>query len=286
MGISMLTPFYLTANWQINKWNKVRQSAGPRYTPEVDIKLPISSIFDGLGRTDTFFKEIRELRKDLNKERKGLKVKPDSFKKEILLRLTAICRYSKDVNTLLLQITQDKSLLLNFAELIPKTKFIFLHTQAIQRITYTIEAEEERLHEEKRVAEGKDSNYSYRQDSKYLSSLKSLVSDLRKLSSIVRDIADLAQSKKAVLANSPFVVVLAEAGMGKTHLLCDIAHERNGNGYKTIMVLGEEMPPRERHALGGGPHAAPDLFEVAGHGHLPMSQRPTLPPSAWIISRT
>jgi hypothetical protein len=237
----MTTPDYLSKDWQTSQWDKVRQSAGPRYTPEVDIRLPISEIFDGLARTDYFFREIRELRQELNKKRKALKVKPDSFKKNVIERLTLVSKYAKDLNAQLLQISQDKSLHLEFERLLPKTKFVLLHIQAIQSISYAIEAEEERAYNEKQVAEGKDLKHSYRQDSKYLSSLKSLIRELRELSAVARDIAHLAQSKKAVLANNPFLIVLAEAGMGKTHLLCDITRERNENGYKTIMVLGEEM---------------------------------------------
>lgn len=40
---------------------KVLKVAGARYTPKLNVDLPISSVFDGLGRTPAFFTRIRTI---------------------------------------------------------------------------------------------------------------------------------------------------------------------------------------------------------------------------------
>lgn len=39
---------------------QIKQKAGARYTPELNVNLPISEIFDGISRIDKFYKTIRE----------------------------------------------------------------------------------------------------------------------------------------------------------------------------------------------------------------------------------
>mgnify|MGYP006266391803 CR=1 FL=1 len=133
---------------------------------------------------------------------------------------------------------------LPFNQIPPRADFIFRHLRAIQNITYKQEEKEEQEYREaqEQKTDEEKSRISHRNDSDYLSSLKYLVEDLRKLSSVIRDIEALAKSLKAKLANDPFVLLLGEAGMGKTHLLCDVTKDRFEDGCPTFMVLGEEMP--------------------------------------------
>ena len=43
------------ADWFTRRLEEARQTAGPRYTPEVHVELPIASRFAAFGRTDHFF---------------------------------------------------------------------------------------------------------------------------------------------------------------------------------------------------------------------------------------
>jgi len=58
---------------------------------------------------------------------------------------------------------------------------------------------------------------------------------------LARDLDDLehfAQSDKARLANIPALLLVGEAGTGKTHLFCDVAKQRISSGLPTVLLLG------------------------------------------------
>jgi len=46
----------------------IKQKAGARYTPKLNVELPISEIFDGISRTDKFYATIRERYGELFRE--------------------------------------------------------------------------------------------------------------------------------------------------------------------------------------------------------------------------
>ena len=50
-------------DWFLNRVEEAIANVGPRYTPELDVKLPIAQLFDGLGKTQEFVKRVRKLQK-------------------------------------------------------------------------------------------------------------------------------------------------------------------------------------------------------------------------------
>ncbi len=50
---------WFSRNWFSNRIDEAIRIAGPRYTPEVDVELPIAQIFDGLGRTPAFEQRVK-----------------------------------------------------------------------------------------------------------------------------------------------------------------------------------------------------------------------------------
>ena len=46
-------------SWFARALEEAIEAVGPRYTPEVDVQLPIAQLFDGLGRTDAFFARFK-----------------------------------------------------------------------------------------------------------------------------------------------------------------------------------------------------------------------------------
>ena len=45
-------------NWFVQRLEEARQTAGPRYTPEVHVDLPIAGRFEAFGRTSRFFDRV------------------------------------------------------------------------------------------------------------------------------------------------------------------------------------------------------------------------------------
>jgi ribosome-associated translation inhibitor RaiA len=50
---------FLDKKWQKVHLKKIKERAGNRYTPELNIDLPIADIFDGISRTESFYTAIR-----------------------------------------------------------------------------------------------------------------------------------------------------------------------------------------------------------------------------------
>jgi hypothetical protein len=144
-----MTPNYLQKRWQTTQWNKTKESAGPRYTAEIDVELPIRGLFEGLGRTKDFFDEIKVLNVQLKEEAKKIGKVKQKYKYNVQHRLPKIYNYSIAVSKSLGKITSDTSLELPFAEIPPKVKLVFQHIREIQDIIYELEETERREYEEK-----------------------------------------------------------------------------------------------------------------------------------------
>lgn len=234
---------YLRKKWQKEQWRNAVVSAGPRYTEEVDVKLPIRELFEGIGRTSHFFSEAKELKKSLHDKLDSVRVNK-LYGYEVNTRIKTVCLHAKVIESEIRTISEDVDLKLDYSQIKRKINLTYTHFRAIQRFVYKLEEKEEEEYREKRRAEGEDdenARLSYRQDSKKLSALKTLQRDLRGLMGAIKDIHDFCESTKAKLANEPFILVLGEAGMGKTHLLCDALKKRFDEDNKTFFVLGEEI---------------------------------------------
>ena len=51
----------LDSDFYKNRYKKIINLAGPRYSPETNIDLPLSDIFHSLCRTKEFYNEIRKM---------------------------------------------------------------------------------------------------------------------------------------------------------------------------------------------------------------------------------
>ena len=56
---------FLSQHWFENHLREVIANAGDRYTPEVNVSLPIAQVFGGLGRTPELFAKIDSLHKGI-----------------------------------------------------------------------------------------------------------------------------------------------------------------------------------------------------------------------------
>ena len=59
---------FLDKQWQKSHLKKIKERAGNRYTPELNVDLPIADIFDGISRTESFYVSIRKHYGKLNRE--------------------------------------------------------------------------------------------------------------------------------------------------------------------------------------------------------------------------
>ncbi len=229
----------LTSGSFYNLLERSRSSLGERYTPEFHVDLPIIKVFDGLARSKQWWDDIENRLNELNKAakdaRSGIEIIADSSTDESLKNLVS------DISGLLKNITDDvtqKSFLLRLKEYkdlfgVIKPKISQISIQFLKSSNSDKESEQQKY---QRYAFGK-------------------------FESKIRDFFDYLESTSCDAASSRCVLLIGEAGIGKSHLLCDVATKRLTEKLPTLLVLGQ-------HYQGGNPIVTlKDSMDLNNLGH-------------------
>lgn len=202
--------------WFQQRFDEARANVGERYTPELNVDLPVARLFDGLGRTEAFRLRFLTLRGKIGKESEWLS--PNTVAKdEALYRPIA-----EAVHELVGRLTpfedDDHLAPYDFGTLVQRASET---ADAAYRCGYALE--------EKARAEGNRDAYSYERHHAY------------QLGALLRDLAEEAASTAAHAANTRAVLLDGEAGHGKTHLLFDVAERRVAAKQPTVILLGGQF---------------------------------------------
>lgn len=208
--------------WFENQIKPNIEIAGERYSAKINFELPIAEIFDGLGRTNEFFKSLEshyfEIKGDLNK----------IISNEILNLAKSECenliQCVSQIRLHLLNKRESFSEDLNFEEL---SKLCSESYSLCEKIFDILEKKGEENQAKKKLNKSKEiEKYSYQKH--YLWELKLKIRRFRE--HILKD--------ECKLANIPALLLVGNAGMGKTHLFCDIAEQRLERNLPTVLLHG------------------------------------------------
>ncbi len=204
---------------------KSRNSLGERFTPDYHIDLPIAQHFDGLGITPEWENSLKKHQKVSN---------------ELVTEL--ITTFFKQTNTFNSQACwiklRDKIINLNekFDNSLRKNTFLQNHLDLL-KMTY----EAEKLTVEcsislyNQMTEMQEKHQREQYEELYRILLQRITAHLFTLKEFYRGpTVEIASAKVAIL--------LGEAGIGKSHLLCDIALKRLNIGLPTLFILGQHYP--------------------------------------------
>lgn len=198
---------------------------GPRYTPEINIKLQISAFFDYLIRNERPLKTIQKCHFDLKREAEQVLSFYDRTKK-----FADISKEHSELSDLLCEIypilnmpfysdMQD----LGFSDLISN----------IEKIEEVLLSMWRKIEENLKAKEFRNSNYE-----KTLNQMLEIVDECKKLF-----------SRYGKLINYPFMILHGDPGIGKSHLLADICLNQIKKGIPSILLLGDQFSkstdPRE-----------------------------------------
>ncbi len=219
-------------DWYEKHLAQIKQKAGARYTPELNVNLPISEIFDGISKTEKFYTTIRENYGELLRdfryvtskyEKNELQKNYDQIKKEIEA-LFKIIEGIKDYHTN--KIPWDK--------IQKQTKN--LH-ENLWEFTDKLRKERDQVKNIK-TPPRKDGSYQQSPSEKFNSDIHHIY----KTQELIHYFEELSSSTKAQLSNHPFLLLTGSAGTGKTHLLCDAVEQRIKNENAILpafLVFGE-----------------------------------------------
>ena len=215
---------FLDRKWCSEHVRQVCKKAGPRYTPHLNVNLPIAQIFDGISRTEYFYHEIRENYGQLNRSIQ------DVFRDLQRAGINSgFSRFQKQSEGLLQQLKQIKEF---SVDEIP-WKNIEKQSRRLINISFQLLGKIE-----SKKPEGKEDKEKH----------DFLVQSIRKTQKILYFFENHSKGTKCRLSNNPFLLLLGAAGIGKTHLLCDLISGRlnvNGTLKPAVLVFGEEIDCRK-----------------------------------------
>lgn len=217
--------------WFRDRLDEAVANAGERYTPELNVKLPVATLFDALGRTDAFFDRLRQLHGALNKTYSHVFSRESS---QVAATESEALRQSVE------------ELIGALAEIYPK-KVEPVDWDGLERRAAKARqlagAYEERLQQiAKQEREAASSGDSTEQQRKVASrNFNSEENRARELAGRLYGLEIFALGNEAKLASGTPLVLLGDAGTGKTHLFCDVAEHRLASGLPTILLLGEQF---------------------------------------------
>lgn len=206
--------FWFNENELSDKWfEQYNQQAisnlGVRYTPEINVDLPITILFESLARTEgfkeNFGNQFSQLLIDVQSQYQSLH------------RYAELGQYFEPVYKLLiknlnLSIIDDLKTIIDIDFLIQEIKELIIHFEDFSKNNLNKE---------------KNNNNGYYH--------------FRKLINGLEDIIQLLNSSELSLFNGKVLVLTGQAGSGKSHLLGDFIQKSQSSGKYALLLLGQDF---------------------------------------------
>ncbi|WP_322750801.1 MULTISPECIES: hypothetical protein [unclassified Frankia] len=200
---------------------RAEADAGGRYTPELNVELPIAAVFDGLARTPAFEYDIRTALAALRKARGtyGLSTpeeRPELFAPAISTLDECLNRLEEAVADAIAQACRPDGVLPNLVPLIEATEALLDGVADLLR-------------------------QHCMRDRYYTGNAGSLYHQISAIESAISGLNELRAGRAWRSFDQSAILVTGTGGAGKTHLLCDLAKTRTANNQPTIIGLGEQF---------------------------------------------
>ena len=196
---------------------KSRDTLGARFTPEFHVDLPIAKKFDGLCANENWWSEISLLISEL-KEKYSRFARCISDEKFEDSRPIDLAEFENKFSKLIAQLSEWI-----------KSKSVDFDLTEIKKLSETVFDSYSKIYE---IVENKE--YKRKEDDRNFNTTAAVfISQLREIDTFLEFDKTKAYSIGAAL-------LLGEAGIGKSHLLCDIALHRAENELPTIFLLGPQ----------------------------------------------
>lgn len=215
--------------WFAARLKDAIDTAGARYTAELNLSLPIAEKFEFFGRTTRFFDSIKGLAKDIRENYRRLypnqKVLENKEIGEAYQKLTeSIQTILPSIGRVQVQPVGE----LPFEPIIQQISLALQQNDAIGKLLLTQEF--------KPKAAGKKDRYGTTDNNPY----QDLRSGIHRLENSL-SVAQRRLEEAIAIANRQLMVMTGPAGCGKTHLLCDVATNRINEGRPTVLLMGQRF---------------------------------------------
>jgi hypothetical protein len=220
-----------SSDWFGTRLKEAIANAGPRYTPELNVDLPVANVFDGLGRTTDFYDLFKALYGKLKKQSRSCN--PNELPNSLTEPFRRLQSSLDEVFVSLGEVKEPRNGQIQFDQLVTRI------SACEERVAECRRGLDEHTKLESREAAG--ARRSENQQQSYRKPWRDYRYDLYKLSELMRDLADHCRSDAARVSNLGVLLIVGDAGIGKTHLLLDVAEKRAAANQPTIVLLGEQF---------------------------------------------
>jgi hypothetical protein len=220
----------LSARRMRNQIDDVIANVGPRYTRDLNVELDIARTFEIIGRTEAFHNEVKKTIGPLRKELERIETRDGEATFGGILdkirdggrAIVEGFRYFAECAVNRIDLKETTSLLDSVVEL----------CWDCERTAHDAEEQERASHKERSdLSEhlGNDRSYGY------------VVQSCRATKNALYELYRYVNESEARLAVNPAMVLTGSAGVGKTHLLCDVAKRRSERNLPTALLLGQNF---------------------------------------------
>lgn len=214
-----------TDQWFSEKLDRSIEALGNRYTPELNFELEIVKIFDGISK-DADFKSQLVLHYGLSLKRLS-KVISNLRDQEFKSYKETFSELLNNLITAYSNIDFSEMNQINYEEMI----------KLVDLIEEKIYICEDLIHELTKKEPNHKDDHDFSTSNKFSSELRYL----NDLSNSLSDFKSFLSSETALLSNLPILILDGEAGIGKSHLLADIAKKRNEKKEPSLLLLGQHF---------------------------------------------
>ena len=217
-----------------NDWFQARldeavKTAGPRYTPEIHVDLPIAQKLEMFSRSKSIFNEVKSLAKGIRSKfqtlaRPGTSEEDPSWTVSIKPLSYLIDEVLKEIA----KIEPEPIGRLPFADIANKIAYVKKEVNKIEE-TLSLQKQPLRVTEDGLPIWREDVNKSRNR----LHHIYQLQSELEKAHSSFEQTDSITSGRLMLLKG--------KAGTGKTHLLCDFAHRRISSETPTVLFMGHRF---------------------------------------------
>lgn len=194
---------------------------GKRYTPELNMELDVSKIFDGIARDEKFEEHIKVVFDDFFIKAKKIHISDEKVKDETV-------DFQNKIRELYELFSSSE---FYGVSKIPYTAFDTL-LDSISKINENLTLYFSNL--EKEIQDEKKQHSYYEKYGSEIHSLREFSYSLDRISSFIA-------SPLAKLSNNPVLLLDGEAGIGKSHLIADVVSKRNAEGKPSLLLLGQHF---------------------------------------------
>lgn len=238
----------LNDHWFAHHLEDARKVAGPRYSETLRLDTPLAKSFNALGRTDQWFLDIKEWLRKLGThtrdwERRVSRTKATQLEEAFPdhLRTEAECLLGQMREVQRMVRATAEAVDLDLCGLPSVTKLE--EALALARKCTASLADDLR---EKHGAAAPESEGFRQYQSEYMLRFPAADYDTaRELEAFLEGFRDWLASAQGVLPFRHDLLVLGDAGVGKTHAVYDAAVTRKDAGLRSIVLFGEQFSDDE-----------------------------------------